>query len=213
MCIGKSLNISDLESVTAYTYSNKSHYSTLMICAIFIQGYILTYYYPLLAFDLSQDQPRESSVPVVDGRVDWSQTFAGIEQPNEAYSLVKQSQHNQQPQHPAVSGLESGETVTEGPHEYEDVLPPSDVSKQRQTNQQTVDEQMDCRVDWSQTFAGMEPNSLVMKKNKAYEIVNEQSRQRRQLANQQPHHSATSQLVSEGVTELEEPHEYEEIRP
>ena len=195
-----------------------------MIYAIFIQAYnILTYYYPLLAFDLTQDQPHESSVPVVDGRVDWSQTFAGIEQPNEAYSLVKQSRHkrqivNQQPQHPAVSGLESGETVTEGPHEYEDVLPPSDVPKQRQENQQTVDEQMDGRVDWSQTFAEIEPNeaySLVMKKNKAYERVNKQSRQSRQLANQQPHYSATSQLVSEGVTELEPagPHEYEEIGP
>ena len=60
-----------------------------MIYAIFIQACnILTYYYPLLAFHLTQDQPHESSAPVVDGRVDWSQTFAGIEQPNEAYSLV-----------------------------------------------------------------------------------------------------------------------------
>ena len=58
-----------------------------MIEAILI-SWILNYYYPLLAFELAQDQQKESSVPVVDGRVDWSQTFAGIEQPNEAYSLV-----------------------------------------------------------------------------------------------------------------------------
>ena len=184
----------------------------------------------LIAFDQTQDQPEESSVPdpVVDGRVDWSQTFAGTEQPNEAYSLVmkknkvyekinkrsrqKRQLVNQQPQHLAISELGSRERDTEGPHEYEDidVLPPSDVLKQ---NQETVNEQMDGRVDWSQTFAGIEqPNeaySLVMKKNKAYERVKKQSQQER------PHHPVTSQMVLpvRGVTELEGPHEYEEIVP
>ena len=78
------------------------------------------------------DQPEESSVPdpVVDGRVDWSQTFAGIEQPNEAYSLVMKKNkayekvnkrsRQERPPHPVAE--------LEGPHEYEEIVPRDGVS-------------------------------------------------------------------------------------
>ena len=118
---------------------------------------------PLLAFDLTQDQPHESSVPVVDGRVDWSQTFAGIEQPNEAYSLVtkknpsyekpsKRKRRNQrtfniQSQPPQLASIAESthsrrdyvNTVTQGSEDYcqyENVLPQDGVPNATYVNVQ-----------------------------------------------------------------------------
>ena len=109
----------------------------------------------LLTSEHSLDLSQEFTLPVVDGRVDWSQTFAGIEQPNEAYSLVLKKNEayentrrqrnrqrvlvNQQPQPSLTSPLVLGERTTEEQHQYEQVLPP--VTSQLVLGERATEEQ------------------------------------------------------------------------
>ncbi len=72
-------------------------------------------------------------VPESDGRVDWSSTFAGIEQPNEAYApILKKNIAYEQTNKPRRQRIHDSQApaTTEGEyesiepvHEYEDALP------------------------------------------------------------------------------------------
>ncbi|XP_064391481.1 uncharacterized protein LOC135339333 isoform X2 [Halichondria panicea] len=83
-------------------------------------------------------------VPESDGIVDWSSTFAGIEQPNEAYApVLKRKIAHEQTKKPRGQRVDDSQApaTTEGEyesiepvHEYEDVLPQGKASRANYVN-------------------------------------------------------------------------------
>ncbi len=83
-------------------------------------------------------------VPESDGRVDWSSTFAGIEQPNEAYApVLTRNIAYEQMKKPRGQRIDDSQALatTEGQyesiepvHEYEDVLPQGKASRANYVN-------------------------------------------------------------------------------
>ncbi len=81
---------------------------------------------------------KQSRYTESDGRVDWSSTFAGIEQPNEAYApVLKKNIAYEQTKKPrgqriddsqAPATTEGDYAIIEPVHEYEDVLPQGKAS-------------------------------------------------------------------------------------
>ena len=74
--------------------------------------------------DLTQGQPQENL------QTQSNEAYSFVTKKNEAYEKVnKRRQRNRQTanQQPAAGQLVFAETVTEGPHEYEDVLPRGSV--------------------------------------------------------------------------------------
>ncbi|XP_064382484.1 uncharacterized protein LOC135331304 isoform X2 [Halichondria panicea] len=96
---------------------------------------------------LRKRKRNEVEVPESDGRVDWSSTFAGIEQPNEAYALVLKKnityEQNEQTKKPRRQRIDDSQApaATEGEYEsiepvhwYEDVLPQGKASRANYVN-------------------------------------------------------------------------------
>ena len=87
-------------------------------------------------------------VPESDGRVDWSSTLAGIEQPNEAYAISEMlkkniayeqtktpSQRQRMDDSPVLTVTEGGEYEDIQPvHQYEEVLPHSQANTGQYVN-------------------------------------------------------------------------------
>ncbi|XP_064391413.1 uncharacterized protein LOC135339233 isoform X4 [Halichondria panicea] len=93
---------------------------------------------------LRKRRQNEVEVPESDGRVDWSSTFAGIEQPNEAYAPVLTRniayEQTKKPRRQRIDDSQAPAT-TEGQyesiepvHEYEDVLPQGKASRANYVN-------------------------------------------------------------------------------
>ncbi|XP_064391238.1 uncharacterized protein LOC135339045 isoform X2 [Halichondria panicea] len=95
---------------------------------------------------LRKRRQNEVEVPESDGRVDWSSTFAGIEQPNEAYASVLKLKKNiayEQTKKPRGQRIDDSQAsaTTEGHYEsiepvhvYEDVLPQGKASHANYVN-------------------------------------------------------------------------------
>ncbi|XP_064391406.1 uncharacterized protein LOC135339205 isoform X2 [Halichondria panicea] len=93
---------------------------------------------------LRKRRQNEVEVPESDGRVDWSSTFAGIEQPNEAYApVLKRNIAYEQTKKPRGQRVNDSQALatTEGEYEsiepvhvYEDVLPQGKASRANYVN-------------------------------------------------------------------------------
>ncbi|XP_064391401.1 uncharacterized protein LOC135339174 isoform X2 [Halichondria panicea] len=93
---------------------------------------------------LRKRRQNEVEVPESDGRVDWSSTFTGIEQPNEAYApVLKRNIAYEQTKKPWGQRIDDSQApaTTEGEyesiepvHEYEDVLPQGKASRANYVN-------------------------------------------------------------------------------
>ncbi|XP_064387485.1 uncharacterized protein LOC135335828 isoform X2 [Halichondria panicea] len=118
-----------IQSPSIYTIAVSSSVTAVVVLLLLLVIAILT----AVVIVKRKQRNHKGDVVVSDGRVDWSSTLPGIEQPNEAYAPVLNKniayEQTRIPRHnehtttivPTVVAMEDGNT--EPSHEYEEVLP------------------------------------------------------------------------------------------